>query len=269
MPVATLRPATAADYDAYVALVAELGIPDPVPGRDRFVDAIMPRVTIACDAAGAVVGYTTWRPYGATAHLVNIAVTPRVRGQRVGEQLMEAVRAQATAAGCTRWYLNVKRDNAAAIRLYERCGLRVAFAATSLDVAWTVADALPRSPGVTGDLAAPDEDAAIGARFGHTTDRMAWLRTAGRRTMVVARAAGAVVGFAAFDPTHPGATPFNVASPDHAGDLFAACRPYALLDRFASIRITAEDAAALAAHLVAAGASVEYELLQLAAPLAP
>jgi GNAT superfamily N-acetyltransferase len=270
MPAATLRPATAADYDAYVALVAELGIPDPVPGRDRFVEAILPRVTVACDAAGEVVGYATWRPYGATAHLVNIAVLPRVRGQRIGEQLMAAVRAQAIAAGCTRWYLNVKRDNAAAIRLYERCGLRVAFAAAALEIPWTVADALPRTPGVTGDLVAPDEDAAIGARFGHTADRMTWLRTAGRRTMVVARAAAdSVVGFAAFDPHHPGATPFTVASPDHAGDLLAACRPYALHDRFAFIRITAEDDAALTALLVAAGAIVQFEMFQLAAPLVP
>ncbi|HSN26046.1 MAG TPA: GNAT family N-acetyltransferase, partial [Kofleriaceae bacterium] len=130
-----IRPARADDYDAYVALFGELGVPDPVPTRERFAEAQVPVMSVAEDG-GAIVGYVTWRPYGPVAHVVQLAVDRGRRGQRIGEQLLEHVRGAARAAGCERWYLNVKRDNAPALRLYERVGLRFELEATAMKLAW-------------------------------------------------------------------------------------------------------------------------------------
>src|SRR5205085_11148428 len=101
-----IRPARADDHPAYARLFAELGIPDPVPGPQRFAETIVPQMHVACEH-DEVIAYVSWRPYGAVAHVIQIAVDPRLRGRRIGEQLLMHVAGEARAAGCTRWYLNV------------------------------------------------------------------------------------------------------------------------------------------------------------------
>src|SRR5436190_15733442 len=118
-----IRGARRDDHAAFTRLSEDLGVPDPPPSPDRFAAAIVPQMWVACGAHDDdMVGFVTWRPYGATAHVIQLVVDSRMRGQRIGERLLEHVRREAKAAGCTRWYLNVKRDNTAALRLYERVG---------------------------------------------------------------------------------------------------------------------------------------------------
>jgi ribosomal protein S18 acetylase RimI-like enzyme len=54
--------------------------------------------------------------------LVAIGVSPTVRGHGVGERLMEAFEARARALGAASLTLWVRKDNAAARRLYVKCG---------------------------------------------------------------------------------------------------------------------------------------------------
>jgi ribosomal protein S18 acetylase RimI-like enzyme len=75
----------------FVRLFAELAIPDPVPSAETFVRTIAPQMRVACDGNDAV-GYITWRAYGETAHVVQLAVDPAARGRRIGERLLEHVR---------------------------------------------------------------------------------------------------------------------------------------------------------------------------------
>ncbi len=261
----TLRPGRASDHGAFSRLFAELGVHDPVPGPERFAQTLVPLLTVAYrgDRDDDVIGYLTWRAYGATAHVVQLAVDPAVRGQRVGEQLLEHARGLARAAGCTRWYLNVKRDNAPALRLYERVGLGVEFESVAMKLAW---DRVPRVE-VRERLAAPDEDDAIAATFGLPAERITAFRDRGSYKLVTLRDdRDAITGFAAFDPSFPGAATFCALHADLAVPLLEAMRHYAD-PAFDFVRVTVEGNRPLADAALAIGAELTFELLRLSAPL--
>jgi GNAT superfamily N-acetyltransferase len=250
-----IRPARPDDYAAYLRLFPELGVPDPVPSEQRFVEALVPQMRIACSDTGDVVGYVTWRPYGAIAHVIQIAVDGAVRGQRVGERMLDHVRGEARAAGCTRWYLNVKRDNTPALRLYDRVGFRYELESVAMSIAWA------RVPEVATDgaLAEPTDDAAIAARFAIPVERLATFRGRGFRIVVVRE--DDIVAFAAFDPRFPGAATFSAARPE-----LAAMRVHAD-PQYDYVRVTVEGDRALADAVLALGAHLTFEILRLGAPL--
>ena len=256
----TIRPAGPDDYAAYVGLFGELAIPDPVPSRERFV-TLAEQMRVACDDSGRVVGYVTWRPYGALAHVVQIAVDPAHRGRRIGEQLLRHVRVEARGAGCARWYLNVKRDNAPAIRLYERCGFAFELESVVMKLDWA---RLPRIA-VRDELATPDADAAIAARFRIPVERVAAFRARGSFRMVIVRDEdSAVVGFAPFDPSFPGVPALCAARPELAATLLEAVRRHAD-PAFDFVRITVEGDRALANAILALGAEPTFEIVRLSA----
>jgi GNAT superfamily N-acetyltransferase len=259
MPI-EIRAGDRADYPAFTALFGELAIPDPVPGPDKFAQAIVPILRVACEG-DAVIGYVTWRPYGELAHVIQLAVDPVHRGRRVGEELLRFAAGEARAAGCRRWYLNVKRDNTPALRLYERCGLAQELETWAMKIAW---DRVPRSD-VIDELAGPGEDAALAARFGVPVERLASFRARGLK-LVVAREGASAVALAPFDPAFPGAPVFCAARADLAGALLDALRRHAD-PRFDYVRVTVEGDRALAEQVRAMGAELTFELLRLSAAL--
>lgn len=242
-------------------LFAELGVPDPVPDLARFNERLVPQMWVACRPTGSeVVGYITWRPYGATAHVIQLAVDPGLRGQRIGERLLEHVRGEARAAGCTRWYLNVKRDNVSALRLYDRVGLRFELESVAMKIAWANVPAAT----VRHQLADVAADATIAAQFGLPAERIAMFRTRGFSLVTLLDDSDALVGFAGFDPSFPGAASFCAARPDLAPALLAAMRAYAD-PAFDHVRVTVEGNRALADAVLALGAELTFELLRLSA----
>lgn len=58
------------------------------------------------------------------ARLYSLATLPEARGHGVGGALLDAVMHAASRRGCAALRLEVRKDNAAAIRLYERRGFR-------------------------------------------------------------------------------------------------------------------------------------------------
>jgi len=59
-------------------------------------------------------------------HINNLAVRPECRGMGAGRLLLESVFGRAVALGARRATLEVRRSNAAALKLYERLGFSVA-----------------------------------------------------------------------------------------------------------------------------------------------
>lgn len=264
----TTRAALPADFEAVSRLFSELGVPEAGPDEARFVGHMLPRVVVACDG-DEVVGYASWRIYGRTAHVVNVAVDPAVRGRGAGRALMDAVRERiVTGAGCSRWYLNVKRDNEPAIRLYEGCGLAIEREVWALRIDWAKVDALAGERATTTLVPGDVDEAAIAARFGLLRERLAHLRArAGMAVVALRDASGELVAYAAFDPQHPGAAVFCVARVALARPLFEACRAHADLAAFDFLRVTIDRDPALKDALVAAGADVTFELLLMGAAL--
>lgn len=265
----TTRLADAADHASFAKLFVELGVHDPVPGAEQFARHMLPRVIMLCADGGEAIGYAFWQRYDRTAHLVQLAVAPGARGRGGGRALMDAVRTAAAHAGCTRWYLNVKRDNRSARRLYQRCGLEVEHDSWAMRIAWAQVDALVGDGEAAASTVQPADDDAIAARFCLDRQRLSLLRARSTTVLIALTARSELVGFAAFDSAFPGAYPFRVARPDLARPLFDACRVHADRARFDYLHVTVEDDASLARALAAVGAQTSFELVQMGSSLAP
>lgn len=259
--VVQIRKAHETDYADFVRLFGELAIPDPLPTIDRFVAGIVPVMSVA-ELDGRVVGFVTWRRYSEIAHVMQLAVDRDVRGQRIGQHLLEDARDAARDAGCTRWYLNVKRGNTSAIRLYERCGLTFELESTVLKFEWA---RVPRVEGVVESLASADEDAEIAARFNVPAERIRMFRARGTFRMITLRNAGEIIAFAPFDPTFPG-TPMLHAPPTLAPAVLEAIRHHAD-PQFDFVRLCIEGDRALTDALQALGGELVFEILRLSAPI--
>jgi GNAT superfamily N-acetyltransferase len=276
------RPAALDDYEAFVRLVPELGIPDPIPDRARW-DAHMRSDMIFLERAGAPAGYCWGIALGATGRVIHVVVDPAARGRGAGGALMAAMAERLRAAGCVRWALNVKIDNVPAIRLYERSGMRQVLRSAALWLPWEGVAMLPRedapassseqapAPAVTARAVDPGEEAALEAAFALLPGRLADFRARGRvlvRLVDPAHPSEPRVGLASFDPAFPGALPFAVARPALAAPLLAALRPYGRPED-ARVHLLVEGDDALVAVLRGAGASVAFELLSMAGDIPP
>ena len=256
--------ATPHDYPAYARLFPELVVPEPTPSCDVFVGRFLPRVVMLRDESGEVVGYSAWNVFGSTFHVGNVVTAPEARRRGVGKALMDDLRARARDAGCTRWYLNVKQDNAVAIRLYERCGLTIEHEGWTLDVKWDALTSLPVTPHPARVFAPrPEDDVRLGERFRVDPARLARLR---EREGVVLRAIASddVQGFAAFDPGFPGVYPIRVTRPEHARGLLDSFRSSARHDH---AQVFVEADRALADALLAAGATLHFALFRMSGAL--
>src|SRR5688572_24388215 len=93
-----VRAATADDYDDFARLMPELGVPDPVPPRERFAGELCRRTLVAVDG-GTVVGYALFEALAEVGYVRNIVSDPTRRRQGVGVELMDAMRRRFVAAG--------------------------------------------------------------------------------------------------------------------------------------------------------------------------
>lgn len=118
-----VRPARMGDLTALVALENRV-FPTDRLDRANFRHAIRsPTITCLVAARGEdLLGYVTVmrRKGSRLAHLASIAATEGGRG--VGRLLLKAAEAVAGGEGCDRMRLEVRADNATALRLYDRAG---------------------------------------------------------------------------------------------------------------------------------------------------
>lgn len=262
-----VRRATAEDYAVFRELFRELAVDDPVPTAERFARELAPRI-LCYERGGEVIGYVSYYTLASVGYVSNLVVAPAARGARIGEALLDAAARELRTLGATeRWHLNVKADNAAAIRLYERVGMQQAYGTTALRLSWASAERLPVDDVATAAPIAPDDDAEIERAFGLLAGRLQFNRSRAGRVLIQLRdAQRAPLGVACFDPAFPGAFPFAVVRPALAGSLLRAIRPHARPDDPA-VDVVIERDAALADALIAAGAELRQRLLHYAGPL--
>lgn len=80
---------------------------------------------VALDDVNAVVGYGGIYAMPPQSDLQTLAVRSTVQGRGVGDLLLKHLMDTARARGATEMLLEVRSDNASAIRLYERAGFTV------------------------------------------------------------------------------------------------------------------------------------------------
>jgi GNAT superfamily N-acetyltransferase len=91
----------------------------------RFVTQADAGLALA-EVDGRPVGFAAWyRVNDGTTKLDKLYVLPERHGSGIGRALIEYVAASARAWGASALTLNVNRNNAGAIRAYERCGFAI------------------------------------------------------------------------------------------------------------------------------------------------
>lgn len=79
-------------------------------------------VLVRHDARGLVIGVATFSLAGDMADLLRVIVAPDSRGRGIGGSLVRAGMEWAKAVGAGRMLLEVRPDNAPAVRTYQRLG---------------------------------------------------------------------------------------------------------------------------------------------------
>jgi ribosomal-protein-alanine N-acetyltransferase len=80
-------------------------------------------ICLAASAHGRLAAYLVCSRYDTVWHLMNVAVDPDVRNQRIGSALLDRLIAEVDDSAA-RYTLEVRTSNTGAIRLYERYGFR-------------------------------------------------------------------------------------------------------------------------------------------------
>ena len=120
-----IRPATLDDISALLT-IEDQAFPGDRLDRRAFRHAVgSPTIlTLVAEADGAVVGYVLVqiRAGSNAGWLTSLAVSPGAAGRGLGRSLVDAAEAATRRAGRTRLRLEVRADNAGALRLYEQAG---------------------------------------------------------------------------------------------------------------------------------------------------
>lgn len=267
IPVA--RPARPDDHPAFVALFPELGVDDAIPGPSEWWTHMGPH-TLVFERDGHVVAYIYFQILAGEGYVRHVVVHPDHRARGLGRVMMAAVARQLRAARCSHWRLNVKPDNAPALALYHRVGMRVAHRSCAVRLTWPMTDRLPDDDlSLTTCPIDPADDDALESCFKLPRGQLADMRADPRRVnlrLLDPAAPAAPLGFACFSPNFPGAFPFRVARPNLARPLLAGMRPHALPEH-AGLQLVIEDDDPLTQQLLAAGAQVHLEFLHLHGPV--
>lgn len=263
-----VRDAHEDDYPAFARLFPELQVPDPVPSREKWQRDMCP-TTLVAERGGAVLGYVYFELLEDAAYIRNVVSAPEVRRAGVGRALMVAARERLAAVGARRWLLNVMPENIPAVRLYESLGLRQRYVATALRLPWDVVDRLPTGhEHVRIGTLKPTDDAQVEQAFDLPRGQVASARKRGSVLVLVEGNGEGVLGFASFDPAHPGAFPFRAKRPTVAVHLLVAIRAYALAEhRF--VNLVVEDDPELRKFLTGVGAEVKFETHHFAGEIGP
>jgi GNAT superfamily N-acetyltransferase len=260
------RDARPDDYEAYVRLFPELGVPDRVPTPERFAAELSPTMIVAETGPDELSGLAHYRTVGASGYLHQLIVAPAARRTGLGLALMKAAAERMMRASCTSIQLSTKPDNHTALALYRSAGLEVIYRVWALGMTWGDVARLPADAGVTTRTATPDDDAEIERAAQLVSGLVAHRRAMPNRLLFTCERRGRITGFAAFDPTFPGATPFYAEGLEDAAALLRAMRPHARPED-ADVSATVERDARLVEVLRAHGAITKLEIVRLQGPL--
>jgi [ribosomal protein S18]-alanine N-acetyltransferase len=128
MPDTAIRPASYSDLHAIEAIENRVFSADRLSRRSLRSFIRSPRVSLlVAEARGKISGYAllAYRKGSRIARLYSIAIDPGTARRGIGTGLVRACVQAALKRGCQKLRLEVRVDNAAAIRFYERLGFVV------------------------------------------------------------------------------------------------------------------------------------------------
>ncbi|MFP5384371.1 MAG: GNAT family N-acetyltransferase [Gammaproteobacteria bacterium] len=120
-----LRAAAVTDIDELLALEESCFTTDRLSRRNfRWMIRQANAMLLVAETPPGLAGYilVLFRRQSRSARIYSVAVQPAWRGKGVAEQLLAAAELAAAAVGCDGIHLEVRPENTAAIRLYEKHG---------------------------------------------------------------------------------------------------------------------------------------------------
>lgn len=267
---ATLRAADPRDYGLFARLFLELNTGDETPSEATFRATFVHRMRVF-ERGGATIGMAIFDKLPEAAYVRMIVIAPEHRARGEGNALMNAIANALRADGCTTWRLNVKRDNRAALALYARMGMRVAYESTAFNLLWSQLDALPKPTSDERAVAlGADEDPRVERAWSLPTGQLAqWRARPGNVLFRVERTSDPSdlgAGFVRFEPAFPGAFPLRVRDVGSARTLLETCHAQRDLSKD-YVRLVVEDNEPFARAMYAAGATTHMELFHMTGSL--
>ncbi|MEJ2060480.1 MAG: GNAT family N-acetyltransferase/peptidase C39 family protein [Gammaproteobacteria bacterium] len=126
-PALAIREATADDIDALVELENASFETDRLTRRQfRYMITRAHADVLVCETEGVLAGYVLvlFSRGTSMARIYSIAVSADMRGRGIGPALVEAVESRAIEHGSISMRLEVRRDNAASLAMFQRLGYR-------------------------------------------------------------------------------------------------------------------------------------------------
>ena len=127
----TVRAMTVADLDTVLA-IEQTASQAPHWSRAEYERCLAPqqsapplRAAFVTESKAGVLGFAIGKIAAGICELESIVVRKEARQQGTGAALLQVVKNWAQASGAARLELEVRASNIAAIRLYERAGMRV------------------------------------------------------------------------------------------------------------------------------------------------
>jgi ribosomal protein S18 acetylase RimI-like enzyme len=257
-----IRPARAEDHEIFARFFVELGVPDAMPDPERWAAELMPGAFFV-EEDGQPAAYGVVFPRGEAGHVLHVVVGPEHRGRGLGKVVMAEAARRLRAAGCRRWFLNVRDDNPSAIALYRSVGMRLAYRASSLRLGDDVVRALPVPDGVVVSVLDDEQARAAEKRYSlvpGSANRLPGLGLGAFR-------AGVLCGVARFVEALARSAPFKVDEAGVVRPLLDEMR--ARLPEKSTVKVVLEDQPDVIAWLLKLGAVEELSLLHLTGDLPP
>lgn len=128
-------------YNAFYGRHGDTALPEPVTQViwQRFFDPDEPVFALVAEDKGELVGlahflfHRSMTRIEPVCYLSDLFTRPSLRGQGIGRSLIEAVCAQARAAGASRVYWQTHETNAAGRLLYDKLARHLGFIVYSRD----------------------------------------------------------------------------------------------------------------------------------------
>ncbi|QDF02658.1 GNAT family N-acetyltransferase [Myxococcus xanthus] len=265
-----LRPGRPEDHAVFARLFLELGVDDPPPPEPVWA-AELARLSLVAEGPQGVEAYSVMKALGDFGFVLQLVVAPSARGQGLGRQMMSHLANHLRAQGCTRWGLNVKRDNVPALALYTSLGMRPAREATTLRVTRAHLAALPpASPDGAVVPVSLEDCGALTEAFGMIPGKLAGFAASDSHRLLglvdPQTPARRWLGMMDLRASMPLLYPFFAVSPAHARTLLEDA--FARLgESVSSLNVSVTDDAPLVHLLSEAGAQTRLDTLELRGPL--
>ncbi|MGN6151120.1 MAG: GNAT family N-acetyltransferase [Lysobacteraceae bacterium] len=128
-------------YNAFYGRSGDTALPQPITDCtwERFFNPVEPVFALVAECDGRLVGLTHYLFHRSTTriepvcYLQDLFTDPGQRGQGIGRRLIEAVSAEAQAAGARRVYWQTHVDNATGRALYDKVAQHFGFIVYSRD----------------------------------------------------------------------------------------------------------------------------------------